>query len=554
MKRLALLCVISVLGACTSSGTSEDASSSSSAAEAAEQELYVTGIRASGGKRSNKHPHSKLALSSLSSSTSRETVAPLQEKYRDDFEEFETNPVKLVSEEPISTFSADVDTASYSYVRKRINSGYLPAKSAVRLEELVNYFDYDYEKPSSAEQPFIAHTNVLDSPWSADRKLIHIGIQGYEIDSTEQPDSNIVFLLDVSGSMSAPDKLPLVKQSMNLLLEQLKPTDTVAIAVYAGAAGTVLEPTQAKHKSRIKAALDKLQAGGSTAGGEGLKLAYNLAEQNFKPESINRIILATDGDFNVGMSSREGMKDYVERQREKGIFLSVLGFGQGNYRDYMMQTLAQNGNGIAAYIDTLSEAQKVLVREATSSLFPIAKDLKLQIEFNPNRVKEYRLLGYETRALKREDFNNDKVDAGDIGSGHSVTAIYEITLTDSSNPFITKKRYQDQESELSAPHSNELGYLKIRYKLPKEDTSRLIEQAINSASEENNKAFQNEIQFSVAVAGFAQLLKDGKYIERWTFDDIIGSALESRGHDPYGYRNEFVQIVRKAKIAAKSEM
>lgn len=486
-------------------------------------------------------------------------VPTYDEKYRDDFEDVELNPVIKTSESPVSTFSADVDTAYYSYVRRSINNGYLPEKSAVRLEEMLNYFDYDYPLPKSAEQPFTASILVHNSPWAKGRKLIHIGIQGYQIAADAQPDSNIVFLLDVSGSMDAPDKLPLVKQSMELLLSQLKPTDTVAIAVYAGAAGTVLPPTEVKDKGKILEAMKKLQAGGSTAGAAGIQLAYELAEQNFKPKAVNRIILATDGDFNVGITDREQLKGFVERKREQGIYLSILGFGQGNYRDHMMQTLAQNGNGIAAYIDTLGEAQKVLVHEATSSLFPIATDLKLQVEFNPKTVSEYRLLGYETRALKREDFNNDKVDAGDIGSGHSVTAIYEIALTGSEGELIDDLRYADkstQDKSTKGEVANELAFLKIRYKLPGETTSRLMEFPIDKGANDSRKAsieLQREAAYAAAVAGFAQILQGGKYLQDWGHKDALELAQENKGSDEYGYRTEFVQLIRKAKIARALE-
>lgn len=480
-----------------------------------------------------------------------------QQQSGDDFEDFEPNPVILASETPVSTFSADVDTASYSYVRGRLNDGYLPEKSAVRLEEMLNYFDYDYTKPATAEEPFAASMLVHESPWAPKRKLIHIGIQGFSIKPEELPDSNLVFLLDVSGSMSAPNKLPLVKQSMELLLSQLKPTDTVAIVVYAGAAGTVLPPTEVKNKTKILEAMRKLEAGGSTAGAEGIQLAYQLAEENFKAEAVNRILLATDGDFNVGISDREQLKGYIERKRDAGIYLSILGFGQGNYRDHMMQTLAQNGNGIAAYIDTLSEAQKVLVHEATSSLFPIATDLKLQVEFNPKTVSEYRLLGYETRALKREDFNNDKVDAGDIGSGHSVTAIYEVALTGAGGNLVEELRYSDKtESENPSHLNDELAYLKIRYKLPGENQSVLREFPIyekSTAAEQNVKLMQQEVNFATAVAGFAQLLTGGKYLQDWNYDDALKLALENKGEDEYGYRSEFVQLVRKAKVAKEME-
>lgn len=475
---------------------------------------------------------------------------PVQPQYDDEFTRFETNPVKQVKDSPVSTFSADVDTAAYSFVRKQLNRGYLPNKDAVRLEEMVNYFDYAYPRPQHPEQPFLASVMVHDSPWAQHRKLVHIGIQGYELEKTEQPDSNLVFLLDVSGSMNAPDKLPLVKQSIRLLLKTLKPDDTVSIVVYAGAAGTVLEPTKVKDAASITEALDKLQAGGSTAGGQGLQLAYQLAASNFDSSAVNRIILATDGDFNVGIADPEQLKDYVERQRERGIYLSVIGFGRGNYKDTMMQALAQNGNGIAAYIDTLAEAQKIFVEEATSSLFPIAKDLKIQLEFNPDVVREYRLLGYETRALEQEDFNNDNVDAGDIGSGHAVTAIYEVTLVGQPGAFVDDSRYTRQTDGPTG--ASELGFLKIRYKLPEEDSSRLIEQPVLLNSPANDQLRQ-EVNFATAVAGFSQLLKDGKYTGNWSLDDAFTLAMENKGRDFYGYRSEFTRLIRQAKSAEKAE-
>jgi len=477
---------------------------------------------------------------------------PVQPQYENDFEQFDANPVKRVADEPVSTFSADVDTTSYSFMRKQLNRGYLPEKDAVRLEEMVNYFDYNYPFPTSANWPFLPTVVVHDSPWAEHRKLVHIGIQGYELAQREQPDSNLVFLLDVSGSMNAPDKLPLVKQSIKLLLKTLKPTDTIAIVVYAGAAGTVLEPTKVAQAAKITEALDKLKAGGSTAGGEGLQLAYQLAESNFDEQAVNRIMLATEGDFNVGLSDPEQLTDFVERKRQSGIYLSVIGFGQGNYKDALMQSLAQNGNGIAAYIDTLGEAQKLFVEEATSSLFPIAKDLKIQVEFNPAVVNEYRLLGYETRALKEEDFNNDKVDAGDIGSGHAVTAIYEVTLSGQPGSYLNKSRYASSDGTTVSDASAELGYLKIRYKLPGEESSQLLEQPIMSAATVTPVIMQ-EVNFATAVAGFAQLMKDGKYTGQWSLDDAFNLALANKGEDYYGYRGEFTQLIRQAKVAEEAE-
>lgn len=476
-------------------------------------------------------------------------VNSYQDEGRDRFTHFATNPIKLTSEEPVSTFSIDVDTASYSFVRRQLNNGVLPQKDAVRLEEMVNYFDYAYPVPKTRNEPFSRTVSVIDSPWHAEKKLLHIGIKGYEL--TEQPASNLVFLLDVSGSMDSPDKLPLVKQSMSLLLSQLRPDDTVAIAVYAGAAGTVLEPTKVKEKQKIISALNRLQAGGSTAGAEGIKLAYQLAEEVFQKDAVNRIILATDGDFNVGITHPDELKGFVERKRESGIFLSVLGFGSGNYHDKLMQDLAQNGNGTAAYIDTLSEAQKVLVNEATSSLFPIAKDVKIQVEFNPTTVAEYRLLGYETRALNREDFNNDKVDAGDIGAGHTVTAIYEITPVKAHTRLVDESRYTPASTAKNL--HDEYGFLKVRYKLPDGKTSQLLTSPIAANTTRlapENALILREARFATAVAGVAQLLKDAKYTGDWQWSDAIALAQANKGEDVYGYRTEFVQLIRKAQSAA----
>ncbi len=461
----------------------------------------------------------------------------------DKFEDHKISSVKQVSAEPVSTFSIDVDTASYSFVRRQLNNGVMPNPDAVRIEEMVNYFPYDYQGPENAETPFNANVAVLDAPWKEGNKLIHIGIKGYDIDADEQPSSNLVFLLDVSGSMNQPDKLPLLKNSFKLLLNTLKPDDTISIVTYAGRAGTALEPTKVKDKSKIMNALESLRAGGSTAGAAGIEGAYALAEENFIEDGVNRIILATDGDFNVGASSNEELKELIEEKRKSGIFLSVLGFGQGNLNDHLMQTLAQNGNGIAAHIDSLSEAQKVLVDEATSSLFPIAKDVKIQVEFNPEIVSEYRLIGYETRALAREDFNNDKVDAGDIGAGHTVTAIYEIVPKGSSNELYGQSRYAKvEETDMQSDFGSEYAFLKMRYKLPNEDTSTLVTTPIskqdqysmpeNCGPDELCKLLKDDVTFSLAVAGFGQLLKDDKYIGNFDYDDVLEFAAKGKERRP----------------------
>ena len=362
---------------------------------------------------------------------------------RDRFAAFQANPVNVTSENPVSTFSIDVDTASYSFMRASLNEGVLPQPDAVRVEELINYFPYDYPAPTDPNTPFAVSVSLLPTPWNTGTQLLHIGIKGYELRTEAQPPANLVFLIDTSGSMGTPNKLSLVIKSFNLLLEELAPDDTVAIVTYAGSAGTLLAPTRVSERDAIRAKLGRLSSGGFTAGGEGIRQAYLLAEQSFVKNGINRVILATDGDFNVGITDVDELKGFVERKRASELYLSVLGFGMGNYNDELMQALAQNGNGHAAYIDSLMEARKVMVEQATSTLFPIAKDVKIQVEFNPAVISEYRLIGYETRMLAREDFRNDKVDAGEIGAGHSVTALYEVTRAGSGTERVPPLRYGD---------------------------------------------------------------------------------------------------------------
>jgi Ca-activated chloride channel family protein len=466
----------------------------------------------------------------------------------DRFAQFEVNPVKRTVDEPESTFSADVDTASYSFVRRQLLSGVMPPPNAVRAEEMLNYFDYAWPAADSRARPFKPTVTVSDSPWNEGRKLIHIGIKGYEIPARQRPDVNLVLLLDVSGSMDAPDRLPLAQRSVELLLESLKPTDTVGIAVYAGRAGEVLPPTPVREKAAILRALYSLQPGGSTAGAAGIQLAYDMAQRSFRKGGVNRILLATDGDFNVGIRDVNQLKDFVQRQRENGVSLSVLGFGQGNYRDEMAQVLAQNGNGVAAYIDSINEARRVLVQQASAQLFTIAKDVKLQVEFNPATVAEYRLVGYETRALERQDFNNDKVDAGDIGAGHTVTAIYEITPVDVAARLIDQRRY-GADGKPAAPdggRTSEYGYLKIRYKLPDGTESQLIEQPI-AVRAGVPAALRRDVQFATAVAGFAQLLQGGRYTGTLGYEQVYSAAEDALGRDADGERKEFLQLVRLAQ-------
>lgn len=469
---------------------------------------------------------------------------------RERYEDVETNPIKLVAEEPVSTFSIDADTASYSNVRRFLSDGELPPRDAVRVEELINYFDYDYPLPAAGGHPFAPSVAVAPTPWNADTQIVRIGLKGFDVEKAQRPNANIVFLLDVSGSMNDRDKLPLVKKAVAMAVDQFSADDRVSIVVYAGAAGAILEPTPGDQKAKILAALEQLEAGGSTAGGEGLRLAYALAEANFDKDAVNRVILATDGDFNVGVTSDERLEDFVTRKRETGVYLSVFGFGRGNYNDQMMQAIAQAGNGTAAYIDTLREARKVLNDELSSTLFPIADDVKIQVEFNPARVAEYRLIGYETRALRREDFSNDAVDAGEIGAGHEVTALYEIAAPGSAGRRIEDSRYA-AAPQVEAPHTDELAFLRVRYKKPGQDTSILMERPITSADAVARfDQADRETRFATAVAGFGQLLRADPYLAGWDFKDVAAIANRAKGDDAFGYRAEFVQLARAAATAA----
>ena len=449
------------------------------------------------------------------------------------------NPVKVTLEEPVSTFSIDVDTASYTIIRNSLNGGVLPPTDAVRIEEMINYFPYNYRIPGADDAPFRPTINVFETPWNGDTQLVHIALQGRQPAIAERPNLNLVFLIDTSGSMNDPAKLPLLKQSFRLLLNELRPGDEVAIVEYAGSAGLVLEPTPASERSQILSAINSLGAGGSTNGQGGLEQAYAVASQMAETGEIGRVILATDGDFNVGLSDPSALEDFIATKRESGTFLSVLGFGRGNLDDATMQALAQNGNGTAAYIDTLNEAQKVLVDQLSGALFPIANDVKIQVEFNPSQVAEYRLIGYETRALRREDFNNDKVDAGELGAGHSVTAMYEITPVGSPARLTDPLRYQ---SNTTSAENSELGFLKLRWKEPGETESVLMETPILAGDEPDVEAL-----FAASIAGFGQLLRGGTYLGDWGWDHAIDLANNNRGTDMFGYRTEAVQLMRLAK-------
>ncbi|WP_274628514.1 VWA domain-containing protein [Arvimicrobium flavum] len=470
------------------------------------------------------------------------------EANRDRVEEFKTNPVHSTAEDPVSTFSIDVDTASYSFARRSLKEGVLPQADTVRVEEMINYFPYDWKGPHSAETPFNTDVSVMPSPWNQNTKLMHVAIKGYDVQPAEQPKANLVFLLDVSGSMNEPDKLPLLQSAFRLLVNKLRPDDTVSIVTYAGDAGTVLEPTKASERERILQAIDTLAPGGSTAGEAGIREAYRLAQKSFVKDGVNRVMLATDGDFNVGQTDDQDLKRIIEEKRRSGVFLSVFGFGRGNLNDTMMQAIAQNGNGTAAYIDTLQEAEKVLVEDASSTLFPIAKDVKIQVEFNPAKVSEYRLIGYETRALAREDFNNDRVDAGEIGSGHSVTAIYEITPKGSGGEMIDSLRYGEAStSNGGVANADEYAFVKIRYKAPDGDVSKLITTPVTSANEAPSfDAASADQRFSVAVAAFGQKLRGADQTADMGWERITEIATAARGTDPFGYRSEFLSLVRLA--------
>ena len=448
------------------------------------------------------------------------------------------NPVKVTAEEPVSTFSIDVDTASYAVVRSSLTGGYLPTPDQVRIEEMVNYFPYAYAAPQG-DAAFASTISVMPTPWNPGTRLVTIGIQGALPEVAARPPLNLVFLIDTSGSMEDANKLPLLKQSLSLMLAELRPEDQVAIVTYAGSAGLVLPPTAAGDRAAILSALENLAAGGSTAGAEGLELAYQVAEGMKADGEVTRILLATDGDFNVGVSDPDGLEAYVARKRETGTYLSVLGFGRGNLDDAVMQSLAQNGNGRAAYIDTLSEARKVLVDQLTGALFPIADDVKIQVEWNPATVAEYRLIGYETRSLRREDFNNDAVDAGEIGAGTQVTAIYEVTAPGSDALLNDPLRYGTAATGGAA---GELGFLRLRWKAPGAEVSNLAETPITGAEEATA-----ETRFAAAIAGFGQLLQGSVYLGDWGWDQAIALAVANRGEDPFGYRIEAVNLMRLAE-------
>ncbi|WP_321295843.1 von Willebrand factor type A domain-containing protein [Marinifilum fragile] len=454
------------------------------------------------------------------------------------------NNYKNAVESPISTFSIDVDAASYSNVRRFLTNGEKPPIDAVRIEEMINYFNYNYEQPTG-EHPFAIHHEIARCPWNNDNLLLHIGLQGKKIETDNLPASNLVFLLDVSGSMNSQNKLPLLKKAFKLLVNQLRPEDKVAIVVYAGSSGLVLPSTNGNKKEEILNALNKLNAGGSTAGAAGLELAYKTARENFIDGGNNRIILATDGDFNVGISSNAEMERLIEKERNNGVFISVLGFGMGNYKDDKMEIIADKGNGNYSYIDNILEAKKVLVNEFGGTLHTIAKDVKIQIEFNPAIVEEYRLIGYENRMLNKEDFDDDKKDAGELGSGHNVTALYEIKLAKKKKKDQNLK-YQDTKLNAKALSKDEIASVKFRYKNPEGRKSILITEEIPMNIQAKQSLSEN-FQFSAAVAGFGLLLRESKHKGNCNYEMLIDLAQNSKGKDEEGYRGEFIRLMKLAK-------
>lgn len=501
-------------------------------------------------KRKGDYAPTSIATKTISSGTS--AIDYQQPEFNtEEYDAVNENIFHDAAKNPLSTFSIDVDAASYSNVRRFINNGQHPPKDAVRIEEMINYFTYDYEQPEG-DDPFAIHTEISVAPWNTKNKLVLVGLQGKKIATENLSPSNLVFLIDVSGSMSDPNKLPLLKSSLKMLVDEMRPQDHVAIVVYAGAAGLVLEPTSGSEKKKIIDALDQLQAGGSTAGGAGINLAYAVAKEHFKQEGNNRVIIATDGDFNVGESSNASMERLIEEKRNDGIFLTVLGFGMGNYKDSKMEILADKGNGNYAYIDNLTEARKVLVSEFGGTLFTIAKDVKLQLEFNPAKVRAYRLIGYENRMLKSEDFNNDKKDAGELGSGHTVTALYEIIPVGVESEFfkIDELKYQTSTVNEAAHKSKELMTIKFRYKKPNEDVSKLIVHPLIDTNIALDKT-SNNFKWSASVAAFGMLLRESEYVKNFTYDQVVQMAQQAKGDDKEGYRTEFINLVKSFGLLAK---
>lgn len=503
---------------------------------------YITVIVRSKGRLYHAKKYVKVTMGSAGCGVSNSVAQAVVYKKKEKYQRFENNDVVLAAQQSTSTFSIDVDTGSYSNVRRFLNAGQLPPKDAVRVEEMINYFNYDYKASKDRETPFNVITEVAKNPWNKHNYLMHIGLKGYELQQDELATMNLVFLIDVSGSMAHQNKLGLLKASIKLLSKRLRKQDKVSIVVYAGAAGMVLPPTAGDQKEKIVAALDKLEAGGTTNGGQGIELAYKLAKESFVKNGINRVLLGTDGDFNVGPTNISALIRLIESRRKSGIYLTTLGFGSGNYNDRLMESLADKGNGNYAYIDNIKEAQKVLITQMSSTVATIAKDVKIQVEFNPSVVAEYRLIGYENRLLKNKDFKNDKVDAGEIGAGHTVTALYELTLVDSSYRALEKSRYNIKS--MQANLADELAVLRVRYKKPNQVKSVKLERIITIKDiKQDVTKTSNNYRFSAAVAAFGQLMRQNDYVPAAQLKNIIKMARHSQGQDSLGYRREFVQLL-----------
>jgi Ca-activated chloride channel family protein len=554
----ALAAVSLLLGACSTGGgppqrqeVAARATSTAGAAPAppapsaqAQRRVDVTGARNTVGERFTYAP-APLPMAY--------GITVMQLPGVDKFPDAQANKSILVEEQPVSTFSTDVDTASYAFVRHQLNAGRVPPAAAVRVEEMVNYFPYSYVLPFSRTQPFAVTTEVMPSPWKAENQLLHIAVRGFDLKAAERRPMNVVLLVDVSGSMRPQDRLPLLKQGFHLFAERLRPQDRVAIVTYANGTAVALEPTTGRDKQTILDAIDGLDARGGTAGSEGLRRAYAMAERHFDKGAVNRVILATDGDFNVGITDPRELEKFVADKRKSGVYLSILGVGSGNLNDALMQRLAQSGNGNAAYIDSLLEARKALGEELGSTMFPIANDVKMQVEFNPAQVAAYRLIGYETRMLARQDFKDDKVDAGDMGAGHTVTAIYEITPAAPSGKLVDPLRYGGAKKPASGAKSDELCFVRVRYKLPGESNSRVVEQPVRAGSV--HKALASaplDQRFAVAVAAFGQRLRGEPQVADYSYADIAELANGARGVDAEGYRAEFVKLVRMTEALGKA--
>jgi len=507
--------------------------------------------------RSERSP---LQLSTAEIASDGENLAAVEQPKEEEFDpanfdHIVDNPFMRAADNPLSTFSIDVDTAGYSIARRYLEGGRLPPASSVRIEELLNYFDYDYPPPNDG-RPFAVHTETGIAPWNPGHLLARVAIKGREFPASERPRVNLVFLLDVSGSMSPPNRLPLVLQSMKMLVNELNGADRIAICVYAGAAGTVLPPTSCDNKKAILDALEKLEAKGSTAGGEGIALAYKLAQENFDPQAVNRVILCTDGDFNVGITNRGDLIDLISKEAKSGVYLTILGFGLDNFQDGRLKQLSSKGNGNYGYIDTIEEANKILVQQLSGTLITIAQDVKIQVEFNPETVGAYRLIGYENRVMRNEDFNNDEEDAGDIGAGHSVTAFYEIIPPGSEAdalPGIDPLKYGPPRIDYAPAYPDELLTVKIRYKLPAESQSSLISFPVATASVRRAGAESPDFRFAAAVAGFGMLLRNSPYKGNISYADVISMANGSVGPDNTGFRRAFVELAEKAQAISDNK-